>query len=213
MFGLGNDSYEDVEDVVVEDADDLVLSNPQDVFVERRAVAGECRIESVGDVYLTDSNDDLADPYRDCVVSGGDDTRIETCEDVLITRGAVDGDLVIEKTRGDVFTAVTDAVTLDAVDDVYLQGGISHGDSVRVERAEDVRIESDARVPAVTADDTEDVLVAGPSAVADGVDERAYHERAPVHLGDVEDVLVEARAVEGRLVAADPGDVDEDAVL
>ena len=65
----------------------------------------------------------------------------------------------------------------------------------------------------MTADDTGDVLAAGPSAVADGVEERAYHERAPVHLGDVEDVLVEARAVEGRLVAADPGDIDEDAVL
>lgn len=213
MFGLGNDSYEDVEDVVVEDADDLVLSNPEDVFVEPRAVAGECRIESVGDVYLTDSGQEFTDPYRDCVVTGGNDTRIETCQDVLVKRGAVDGDLVIEDTRGDVFTAASDAVVLDAVEDVYLQGGVGREDTVRVERAEDVRIQSDARVPAVTADETEDVLVAGPAAVADGIEDRAYHERAPVHLGDVADVLVEARAVEGRLVAADPGDIDENATL
>ncbi len=213
MFGLGNDSYEDVEDVVVEDADDLVLSNPEDVFVEPRAVAGECRIESVGDVYLTDSGQEFTDPYRDCVVTGGNDTRIETCQDVLVKRGAVDGDLVIEDTRGDVFTAASDAVVLDAVEDVYLQGGVGREDTVRVERAEDVRIQSDARVPAVTADETEDVLVAGPAAVADGIEDRAYHERAPVHLSDVADVLVEARAVEGRLVAADPGDIDENATL
>jgi hypothetical protein len=213
MFGLGSDSYEDVEDVVVEAADDLVLTDPEDVFVEPRAVAGECRIESVGDVYLTDSGQEFTDPSRDCVVTGGDDTRIATCQDVLVKRGAVDGDLVIEDTRDDVFTAATGAVVLDAVEDVYLQGGVGRGDTVRVERAEDVRIEADARVPAVTADDTEDVLVAGPSAVADGIEDRAYHERAPVHLGDVADVLVEARAVEGRLVAADPGDIDENAVL
>jgi hypothetical protein len=213
MFGLGSDSYADVEDVIVEDAADLVLTDPQDVFVERRAVAGECRIESVGDVYLTDDRSDFVEPSRDCVVTAGDDTRIESCEDVLIERNAVDGDLVIEDTRDDVFTAVTDAVTLDAVEDVYVRGGVGRGDAVRVERAEDVRVESDAGVPAVTADDPEDVLAAGPSAVADGIEERAYHERAPVHLGDVGDVLVEARAVDGRLVATDPGDVDGNATL
>ncbi|WP_299264335.1 hypothetical protein [Halorientalis sp.] len=213
MFGLGSDSYEDVEDVVVESADDLILSNPGDVFVEPRAVAGECRIESVGDVYLTDGRGEFPDPSRDCVIDGGDDTRIETCQDVLVKRGAVDGDLLVADTRDDVFTATSAEVALDAVEDVYLQGGVGRGDTVRVERAGDVRIESDARVPAVTADDAGDVLTAGPSAVDDGAEERAYHERAPVHLGDVADILVEARAVEGRLVAVEPGDVDEDATL
>lgn len=207
MFGLGRSTYKRVADVVVEDADDLRIVDPEDVFVERRAVAGELRIEHAEDVIVQGQAASHPSPYRDCVVDDGDDATVKSCEDVLVRAGAVGGDLVVENSGHDVFTKATRGLVTEGVEDVRIEGGIDRAASVRVRCAQDVRFEHDAVATDVTAEDVEDVLQRSDAAVAGGVEEASPDRRAPVHVESAEDLLVADGAIDGTVVVADPEDV------
>lgn len=207
MFGFGRSTYERVEDVVVEDAEDCRIVDPEDVFIEAGAVSGELRIVDVGDVYLRERDTSLSSPYRDCVVDDDDDVTVKHCEDVLVRANAVSGDLVIEQTRDDVFTNQTDGVVTEDVEDVRVEGGIDRTANVHVASAQDVRFERGAVVTDVTAADVEDVLQDAETAVAGGVEEATPNHRAPFHIEDAEDLLIADEAIDGSVVVADPEDV------
>lgn len=207
MFGLGRSTYERVADVVVEDAADLRIVDPDDVFVERQAVAGELRIEGAGDVFVQDEAASHPSPYRDCVVDDGDDATVKSCEDVLVEAGAVSGDLVVEDSGHDVFTKATRGLVTAGVEDVRIEGGIGRAASVRVRSAQDVRFEHGAVATDVTAADVEDVIQRSEAAVAGGVEKTTPQRRAPVHVESAEDLLVDEGAIDGRMVVADPEDV------
>ena len=207
MFGLGRSTYRRVEDVVVEDATEVRIVDPQDVFVERGAVDGELRIEGAGDVHVQGRSASHPSPSRDCVVDDGDDATVKSCEDVLVRANAVTGDLVVEDSGHDVFTKQTDGVVTEGVEDVRFEGGVDRSAAVRIRSAQDVRFERGAVGTDVTAEDVEDVLQQSAESVAGGVEQESPASRAPVHIESAEDLLVDDAAIEGTVVAADPEDV------
>lgn len=211
MFGSST-REKNVEDVVVEDAANLTIENPEDVFIEAGAVTGTIEVNNVGDIHVQSEGESLADPYRDHVVDGGDDAEIEGCENVLVTAGSVNGDLVIRDTLDDVFLQATGNVELRDVEDIFVNNrAISDGDSVRVVESEDVWVHDGAVAADVTAEDPEDILQKTAGAVAHGVEVGDDAEPAELHLVDTGDVLVETGGIEGELIAETPGDVIEDA--
>lgn len=180
-------SHSNIEDVVIEDAEDVELSNVEDVFVEPGAVSGETVISDAEDVRVVSDDGEYRSVYRDQVIDADEDVVVENAEDVRVKSGSVSGDLVID---GD--------GRYGAAGDVW----IASPSDVEVETVQDVYVESNAVAGDVAADSPEDVSLSGDGAVAGDVETDEITDSAALTVTDTEDVHVDSGGIKGNLTVA-----------
>lgn len=95
-------TVEAVEDVFVQsgavDRDDVTVSDAEDVFLRRGAVAGDVTVAGAEHVLLAPGAVDgrVAEGEGGSYHAASGEVRVEAVEDVLVEAGAVEGDLTVE---------------------------------------------------------------------------------------------------------------------
>lgn len=197
-------------DVVVTSAGDILVEDVEDVFVSPRAGYREATVTDAHDVYIQADDADHRDVHRDHVVDDGRDVRISDAEDLLIVRNAISGALRVRGAE-DVFLADADGVTVERVEDVFVEPDAVVSDRVEISDAHDLYVESEAVHGDLSVERPGHVHLADdPARRVREESVATYGVHEAVAAENVEEVFLRDDAVRGEVTVVDADELHEE---